>query len=170
MNEKLVLIVETAIENKLCFHQKHLQRLLNTTFSIVSDSIEEKGYEMADVQFQIAKFLKELPKSINGIKRSELYAKGADLLCLLFNSLNVEITKEECFIFFHLRELGKFRTKEDIVFKELKSEWGMHKDYALEEDDFLEAVRELKNHGLIGHRRGTITLNDATVFRYKMVD
>ena len=113
------------------------------------------------------KFLKEFPKTLNGIKHSELYAKGADLLCLILNTLNVEITKEECFIFFHIREIGKFRTKEDIVFKELKSHWGMHKDYKLEEDDFLEAVRELKNHGLIGHRRGTITLNEATVFRYK---
>lgn len=170
MNDKLISIVEKAVEDKLCFHEKHLQRLLNTTVSVVSDSVEEKGQEMADVQFQITKFFKELPKSINGIKRSELYAKGADLLCLIFNTLDVETTKEECFVLFHLRELGKFRTKEDIVFKELKSEWEIHKEYVLDEPDFLEAVRELKNHGLIGHRRGTITLNEATVFRYKMVD
>jgi hypothetical protein len=170
MNDKLIYIVETAIENRLCFHEKHLKRLLNHSFELIADSVEEKGADMANIQFHIARFLKDLPKSINGIKRSELYGKGADLLCLCLNTLNVEITKEECFVFFHLRELGKFRTKEDIVFKELKSEWGLHRDYALEEDDFYEAVRELKNHGLIGHKRGTITLNDATVFRYKMVD
>jgi hypothetical protein len=170
MNDKLISIVETAVEKELCFHEKHLNRLLSQSFHIVDDSVEERGEEMADIHFQISKFLKDLPKSINGIKRSQLYAKGADLLCLILNTLDVEVTKQECFIFFHLRELGKFRTKEDIVFKELKSEWGMHRDYVLELDEFLEAIRELKNHGLIGHKRGTITLNDATVFRYKMAN
>lgn len=168
MLESLENIIEVAVEQKLCHHEKHLRHLLSNCFSIVSDSVEEKGIEMADVHFNESKFFKDLSKTLNGIKRSDLYRCGAELFCLIFNTLNVEVTKEECFIFFHLRDLGKFRTKEDKVFNELKGEWGIHKDFKLEKEDFEEAVRELKNHGFIGHRRGTITLSESTVFRYKL--
>lgn len=170
MNDKLLEAHEIAIENGLSVQEKHLRQLLSNCFTIVKDSIEEKGSDMADVQFFVMKFFKELPRTLNGIKRSELYEKGAKLLCLIFNKLDVDVTEQECFVLFHFRELGKFRTKEKKVFNELKVEWGLHKDYSLDEPDFLEAVRELKNHGFIGHRRGSITLNEACVFRYKMVD
>jgi hypothetical protein len=170
MNEKLQEAIEFALENKYSVQEKHLRQLINNCFTIVKDSADEKGTEMADVQFFVMKFFKELPRTMNGIKRSELYAKGAKLMCLLFNKLDVDVTEKECFVFFHFRELGKFRTKEPKAFNELKSEWGQHKEFSLDEPDFLEAVRELKNHGFIGHRRGAITLNDACVFRYKMVD
>ncbi len=170
MNEKLQEAIEIALENQYCVQEKHLRHLLNNCFLIVRDSAEEKGADMADVQFFVMKFFKELPKTLNGIKRSELYKKGAKLLSLIFNKLDVEVSEKECFVLFHFRDLGKFRTKEAKAFNELKTEWGLHKDFSLDEPDFLEAVRDLKNHGFISHRRGAITLSEACVFRYKMVE
>lgn len=167
MNEILTKIQEVAIENKLISNEKNFKRLLHKNFSIVKDSIEEKGEELADVHFKIAPFMKDLPACFNGIKRSELYKTAAEVLYLIFSEFSVEIEKEECFVWFHFREIGKFRMKEEQVMNDLKAEWGLHKEFTLDKANFEYAVRQLKNHGLINLRRGSITLPDATVFRYK---
>lgn len=170
MNDKITKIVEYAVENKLITNEKNFKRLVSKNFSLIKDSVKEKGEDLADLHFKVLAFTKDLPACFNGIKRSELYLKAAEILYFMFNELSIEVEKEECFIFFHFRELGKFRMKEDKVFEELKSEWGIHRDYAMTRADFDYALRQLKNHGLIGLRRGAITLNETTVFRFKLID
>jgi hypothetical protein len=167
MNESIIEIIEIAMENKLCLNEKKLTRLLNKNFTVVKDTIEDKGEDLADILFTIGPFCKEIDAVMHGVKHSLIYKNAAELLHLLFTKLSVDISKEECFIWFHFRGLGKFRTKEEKAFKELKSEWGMHKDYAMDMSDFEVALRELKNHGILNLRRGAITLPESCVFRFK---
>ena len=166
MNETIIEIIEIAVESKLTLNEKKLTRLLNKNFTLVKDSAEEKGEDLADILFNIAPFCKEIDAVMHGLKHSVLYKNAAELLHLMFTKLSIDISKEECFIWFHYRGLGKFRTKEEKAFNELKSEWGVHKDYAMDFADFEVAMRELKNHGIINLRRGAITLPDSCVFRF----
>jgi len=170
MNEKINKIVEYAVENKLITNEKNFKRLVSKSFSLIKDSVKEKGEELADLHFKVMSFTKDFPACFNGVNRSELYKNAAEVLYFMFNELSIEVEKEECFIFFHFRELGKFRMKEDKVFEELKSEWAIHRDYEMPKADYEYALRQLKNHGLIGLRRGAITLTDTTVFRFKLID
>lgn len=167
MNETLLEIVETAMERKLVHNEQKLSRLLTKSFSVVKESIEEKGEDMADVHFKIAPFFKEIDGVMHGVKHSKLYGNAAELLYLLFTKLSVEVEKEELFIWFHFRDLGKFRKKDDKAFEELKGEWGVHKDYKMDRSDFDYALIQLKNHGILNIRRGSITIPETTVFRYK---
>ena len=167
MNESIIEIIEIAMERKLCLNEKKLTRLLNKNFTVVKDSIEDKGEDFADILFNVGPFCKEIDAVMHGVKHSVLFANAAELLHLMFTKLSIEISKEECFVWFFLRDLGKFRTKEDKAFNGLKSEWGMHKEYAMDKADFEVALRELKNHGVLNLRRGAITLPDSCVFRFK---
>lgn len=167
MNETILEIIETAMERKLVHNEKKLTRLLNKNFTVVKDSIEEKGEDLADILFNVGPFFKEIDAVMHGVKHSLLYANAAELFFLIFSKLSIEIEKEELFVWFHFRDLGKFRKKDDKAFEELKSEWGMHKDFKMDRDEYDYALRQLKNHGILNLRRGAVTVPDSCVFRFK---
>jgi hypothetical protein len=51
MNESIIEIIEIAMENKLCLNEKKLTRLLNKNFTVVKDTIEDKGEDLADIYY-----------------------------------------------------------------------------------------------------------------------
>ena len=87
--------------------------------------------------------------------------------CTIFDEFDINVSPEEAFIIFNLKDLGKFRTKDKKLLNDLKGFWGTHKEYALEDSDFNETLRELKNVGLIDFRRGAITLPENLVIKLK---
>ena len=99
--------------------------------------------------------------------REKRYDAGTHALMTILNQLGVDIEKEDCFILFHVRELGKFRIREEKLFKELTELWARYKDYKLEPNDFSYALKDLMRKKLIGYRRGNVTLNESVLIRYR---
>lgn len=139
-----------------------LDDCINTRTALNTMPGEEGVFE-----FKYQKFLKEYAASLNGVSKSDFNKTAVDILVTIFDEFDINVSPEEAFIIFNLKDLGKFRTKDKKLLNDLKGFWGTHKEYALEDSDFNETLRELKNVGLIDFRRGAITLPENLVIKLK---
>ena len=86
---------------------------------------------------------------------------------IVAEQLGVELDKEECFILFHIRDIGKFRLKEAKLKSEMTILWREYKEYALCDQDFSYALKSLMKKKFIEYRRGSIQLNPNVIYRYR---
>ena len=129
-----------------------LQRMLN------SMDLDNPVYE-----FKIQKFFKELPPLLSEYPRKERMSLILELSQNIFKHFGYELSLSECFVLFELREIGKFRLKDDKFFATLDKSWQEYSDYRLDKDEFKYALKELKNIKLIDLRRGAIMMSPEVV-------
>lgn len=164
MNETIESILKRAdFANK----EDKLRALLNSCLSVSKDS-EKSTYAIHDnVLFKINDFFIGLKKILNSEKKDKAFLLGVDILGIVLDELGYEMDKEDVFIFYHLRDLGKFRLKESKLKDELKVLWRQHKEYQLEDQDFSRSLKYLMRNNLIDYRRGNLWLKLSTVISYK---
>ena len=163
MEEKFNKIVENISFKKKQLFKIHLDKCLSLYFPEKAE--EDPRY--TGVIFRIQDFFKGFTPFINEHGKDKKYEAGVEVLNLIFEELELEIDKEECFMIFHLRDLGKFRKKESDFLKELKGLWGTYKDYKLDDLEFSHALRNLRNNKIIKYRKGNLHLNQNIILYYK---
>ncbi|MDB9787029.1 hypothetical protein OAB57_02900, partial [Bacteriovoracaceae bacterium] len=106
---------------------------------------------------------------VNDLGKDRKYEMGVNLLEVILSELELKNDRTECFILFHLRDLGKFRIKEAKLHQELMSLWGQYKDYKLNNADFSHSLKNLMRTKVVIYRRGSISLNPIVRVRLQEV-
>ena len=151
--DKIELKNTTAL-SQLITQNFRTQRMLN------SMDLDNPATEL---RFQ--HFLRGLRQLVSEYKIKE----GMDVMITIiettFDAWGYEISRQECFLLYHLKDLGKFRIKDDKYFSQMEEQWATFKDYKMEKDEFKQSLKDLKNIKFIDLRRGAITFNPVVVLR-----
>ena len=159
--------IENIVEKIGFVKKEDFRILLQKSIHISNDSSNSEDLENPNIIFKLDTFFKGFPTFINEFGKDKKYESGVHALQTIFDQLGVEIEKEDLFILFHVRELGKFRIREEKLFKELTELWQRYKDFRLEKQDFSYSLKELMRKKMIGYRRGNITLPQSILIRYR---
>lgn len=164
MNETIANIVErTSITKKDLF-----EALISKCIKLSDASGKESYSEFPNVIFDMDRLFKGFSPFNNELGKNKKYLAGVETLMIVFDELGIEIEKEECFILFHIREIGKFRIKEAKLLEELQELWahGYH-DFKLEGGDFSYALKSLMRKKVMAYRRGSINFVPSVLIRYR---
>lgn len=163
--------MEETIENiveKVNFSKKQLfGEFLARCIHISNDSTKSTYAIHDNMGFRISEFFKGFSSFQNEYGKDKKYLAGVEALMAICEELGVDIDKEECFIMYHLRDLGKFRMKETKLYDELKLVWQKHKEFELDKQDFSYALKSLMKKKFIEYRRGNLYLNPSVIIRYR---
>jgi len=164
-------VIDNIVE-KISFTKKDaFSVFLNQCIHPYTCKEEEEERELQrqykSVVFKMSFFFKNFSPFINENGRDKKYESGVEALFLISEELGIEIDKSECFILFHLRDQGKFKIKESKLLKELKDIWGQYKHYALDDQDFSAALRNLRDERIINYRKGSLLVSPTIILRYK---
>ena len=163
MNETYENICE-----KIAFNRKdEFHKLLTKSIHVSNDSGKSTYAVHDNVIFKMNVFFKGFSPFHNEIAKGKSYEAGVHALSVIFEELAVEVEKEECFILFHIRNLGKFRLREDKLLKELKDKWHEYKAYTIPDQEFTRALKNMMRTGLIDYRKGNLHLKPSLLIRYK---
>jgi len=163
MKEIRELILERLdIEKK-----EKITRLLNNCIKIGINAEKIEHATSDEVVFKMEQFFKGLPAALNEITKERKYAVTFHTIEVVLEELGLEIDQDECFILYHIRNLGKFRMKEDKLLAELKIEWKTHKEYAVDDVDFSRCLKRLMRAKIIDYRKRNLSLKQTLVLCYK---
>lgn len=159
------------ITEKIGFHKKQafsqfLKQCIHTYKSKEEDEREQLR-EYKSVVFKLNIFFNKFSPFIYEFGKDKKYEAGVEALYVVCNELGIEIDKSECFILFHLRDQGKFKIKEAKLLDELKKLWPHYKHYALDDQNFSRALRNLRNERTIDYRKRVLVPVPTVLIRYK---
>lgn len=167
MEDQIELVISGIIE-KIEFHKKELfLKHLTSCIHRSADSSQSTYAKYDNVVFRIQDFFKGFSPFINEFGKERKLNSGVHALYIILNELGLDVDKAECFLLFHLRDLGKFRMNEEKLKKDLKGLWGTYKEYALSDQDFSYTLKSLKRQKLIDYRKGNLHLSNIAIIRYK---
>jgi len=132
-----------------------------------ADMEREQLREYRSVVFKLNTFFKNFSPFIYELGKDKKYESGVEALYVICNELGIEIDKSECFILFHLRDQGKFKIKESKLLNQLKNLWPQYKHYALKDQDFSRALRNLRDERVIEYRKHALVPVPTLLIRYK---
>lgn len=159
--------IDNIVANIEFEKKEEFKLLLEKSIHVSKDSSNEELLENPNLIFKMDTFFKGFPLFINEFGKDKKYVAGTHALMTIFEQLGIEIDKEDCFILFHVRALGKFRMREEKLLAELNELWPRYKEYKLEALDFSYAIKDLMRKKLIGYRRGNVTMNESVLIRYR---
>lgn len=163
MHEIKDLILERLnIEKK-----EKITRLLNNCLKIGINADKREHATSDEVIFKMENFFKGLPAALNEVPKDKKEAVTFHTIEVVLDELGLEVEKEECFILYHIRNLGKFRMKEDKLLAELKIEWKTHKEYAVDDNDFSYCLKRLMRAKIIDYRKRNLSLKQTLTLCYK---
>ncbi len=137
---------------------KAVESLLAKSF-VEHRRLNSTDLAQAQVEFRHIFFLNGLKEVVNHIPKKEKIPKIINLILLTFASVNFVLDEKEAFVLYHLRDLGKFRLKDEKLFHKLEESMHLHPEYKLELTELRNILKELKNIKLLNYRRGTTTIN-----------
>lgn len=156
------------IYNSVGFDKKESFRVFLQKCINVSLDPHKSTYAVHDnMTFRIDEFFKGFTTFINAYGKDKKYKAGVDALSNICKELGIELEDSELFIFFHLRNLGKFRMKESTLKDELKPLWKQYPEYQMDDSDFSYALKNLMRNKFINYRRGNMYLNSSLIIRYR---
>ncbi|MGK0367349.1 MAG: hypothetical protein ACI9QD_000483 [Thermoproteota archaeon] len=120
-----------------------------------------------NILFKIDTFFIELSKVLNDIPKAQRIPLGVETLRIVLEELGVDIIKEEAFILYHLRDLGKFKIRDTKLKQELKIAYNQYKEFTVEESDMPHTIKDLMRMGVIEYRKGLLAISKNLVIRYK---
>lgn len=142
------------------------KQLLYKCIVIVKDPDEKYELDYIEIGFKIQDFFKGFSPFINHYGKDKKYKAGAEALGVIYDELGIELEPTQCFILFHLRELGKFRAKDSKLILELRPLWGQYKEFKMDDGEYAYALKDMMRKNVINFRRGNITLNPQITNRY----
>ncbi len=143
------------------------EKLLKSCIREVWDQEKEPDPRFQSITFKISTFFEGFTAFQNFYGKDKKYVAGAEVLYLIFEELQVDIDESECFILYHIRDLGKFRKREAELLKELTNLWQQFPDYRLGDRDFSKALKNMMRNKLIQYRKGNLHLNPSVLLRYE---
>lgn len=166
-NEAVEQIIENLLET-IPFKRKelfseHLQKCLH-----VSNYSEGRTFNYNEfVTFKVDSFFKGFGPFQSEYGKNRAYQAGVEALRTISEEFGLELEEAECFIWFHLRKLGKFKVKEDVLRAELKAVWKEYQEYALDDQDLSYALKNLMRSKCIDYRKRNIQLKKTLIIRYR---
>lgn len=152
MQERIQNIME-----KISFSKKQLfQEHITSCIYILKEPDANPRYEI--VMFQLEQFFKGFPTFINERGKDKKYEAGVEALSVICNELDINIDESECFVLFHIRNLGKFKIRESKLYEDLLREWPNYKHYKIEEEQFVYSLKNLMKNKLINYRKRNLQL------------
>ena len=131
------------------------------------ESDRESQRTFRSIIFNLDFFLKNFAPFINEHGKDKKYEAGVEALYLISEEIKLDLDESDCFILFHLRDLGKFRIKQSKLYEELQKAWSQYKHYRLDEQDFSKALRAMRKSKVIEYRKGNLQLASTIIIRYK---
>lgn len=163
MQETIENILERVELNKKDKLAVWLGRCIKTS----DDSCKRTTATHDNVLFKMDVFFEGLAKSLNETVKEKKLLVGVEILEVVLDELGFEIEKEDAFLIYHLRDLGKFKITDKKLKEQLKGMWGQYKDYVLTDQEFSRTLKILMKMGLIDFRKGNLTLKKEVLIRYK---
>ncbi len=163
-------VIDAIVKNANFNNKENLRSFLNNCiyqYYNENEADKESQREYKSVVFKLSYFYKNFSPFVNAYGKDKKYDAGVEALFCIAQELKIEIDKSECFILFHLRNLGKFKIKESKLLMELKGLWGQYKEYALDDQSFSAALRTLRDERLISYRKGSLSVSPTIIIRYK---
>jgi len=163
MQETIEAILERVELNK----KDNLAKWLGRAISVSDDSTTRTTQTHQNILFKTDVFFEGLNQALNETVKEERLLTGVGLVEIVLDELGFEIEKEDAFIVYHLRDLGKFKITDKKLKEQLKGLWGQHKDYALDDQEFARTLKHLMRTGLLDFRKGNMTMKKSVIIRYK---
>lgn len=166
-NRHMQEVIDTIVE-KVSIRKKELFRtLLNKCLHESTDPDKVAHQEFPNVVFKQETFFKGFTALLNEQSKDKNYELGTEAITIICQELGFDMEKEECFILYHLRDLGKFRKKDADLLKELKVLWKTNIEFILEDGEFAYALKSLMRKKFINYRKGNLYLNPNIIIRYR---
>lgn len=163
--------MKETIENimeKIKFSKKqNFETFVSSCLHYSGDSSESTYAVHKNVVFKLDTFFKGFTSFVNEFGKNRKYEAGVHAIKTICDELAVDIDEEECFILFHLRDLGKFRMKESKLLDELKNLWRDYPEYKLDDQDFSYALKSLMRKKFIDYRKGNLHVKSSVIIRYR---
>ncbi len=163
MHETIKIITE-----RVNFEKKDkVSPFLNRCISLSKDTTKRANAIHENVLFKADAFFEGVTRLTNELTKNQKIRKGVETLQIVLEELGFEIEKEDTFILFHLRDLGKFKITDVKLREQLKVHWCQFKEYAIDDHDFSYSIRKLMKMGLIDYRKGRLNLKQNIIITYK---
>lgn len=134
----------------------------------VSTETSKSTYAIYDnVVFKVDLFYEGLKKILNQFPTEKRAALGIQTITIIFEELYLEVEKEDVFLYYQLKDLGKFKIKDHKLKEDLKILWKTHKEFELNDQEFAYSIKELMRKGIIDYRKGSINLKKSILVRYR---
>ncbi len=149
--------------------QQKFAELLPKCIHISSDSSKSTYAIYENLIFKLDTFFKGFENFQNEFGRDKKYIAACHALGAIFEELGFDIEKEELFILYHIRDLGKFRKREKDLHDELKKLWSNYpyKEFAMDDQDFSHSLKNLMRMKLIDYRRGNLHSKQSVIIRFR---
>lgn len=159
MNVKEHILERVQISNEKALSNLLVQNLKTQT-RLNSQTLEKPIYEL-----KIQHFLRSLTPLVGEFKKKEAMKKMVDIIACFFDYWDYELSAEECFMLYQLKDKGSFRLKDQTFFQELQKKWQEYPEYEVDESDFKQSLKDFKNLRLIELRRGSFTFSNLITLR-----
>ena len=160
-------IINTIVE-KLPFDKKDkVNQLLCHCIKESLDSGKRTTAEYENVVVKVEPLFQAISKFLNDVPTVNKLTFGVESIDIIFNELGLEIDKEDSFLIYHLRDLGKFKMRDSKLKEELNTLWKEHTEYALTDQEFSRTMKVLMRMGILDYRKGNLTLKNEIMIRYK---
>lgn len=163
----LAEVYENILEKSKFDKVDKFEKLLKSSITEVWDQEKEPDPRFQCISFKLAVFFEGFTAFQNFYGKEKKYIAGVEGLQLIFDELQVEVDESECFILYHIRDLGKFRKRESELLKELTNLWHQFPEYKLEGIQFSKALKNLMRNKLIQYRKGNLHLLPSIMLRYR---
>ncbi len=150
---------QDIVDQLMLSNEMQVSHLISNSFT-VHKLLNNMAFQKPVTDFKIPKFLLGIKAVLNEVPKAQIMDKTIDLILLVLDQLDYEISREEAFVLYSLKDLGRFRMKDSKLFSDLESLYSTHPSYRLDKSDFKDVLKELKNVGLIELRRGAIMLSE----------
>lgn len=160
-------VIDKLVEAIPVTKKDPLKKLLRKTVRLSKDSTVSTYSIYPNILFLSVEFLKGLTPLLQEFGKNNEYTEASKAFCLICEELGIDIEKEEAFILYHMRNLGKFRTREEDLYKEMIKKWQVYNDFKLDQVDFAHAMKGLMRLDLVHYRRRNISLNTQIIIRYR---
>lgn len=159
MDIKQAILDEVELKNVSALSQLITENLKNQR------ELNSMQLDKPVVEFRIQHFLRGLKPLVSEFKKTEAMDAITKIISTLLGQWEYDLSPQECFVLYHIRDLGKFRLKDDKLFAQLQTEWSVHKDYVIDKNELKQILKDFKNIKFIDYRKGTVVFNTTVVLR-----
>ncbi len=152
--------IKTAVLEEIELKQENKLSHLYTNSLKSLGMLNNMKLDTPVLEFKLQIFLKGLESVINEVPKKEKMNTIVKIMQITFEKLGYEVEPNEAYVLYQIRDLGRFRLKDDKLWKDLEKSWGEHPQFRFEKSDYKVILNGLKNIRFIDTRRGSITLGE----------
>lgn len=160
-------VIESILENSKFEKEEKFKELLQKSLKVADESTKSTYAIYDNIIFKIETFFKNFEAFQNEFGKDKKYLAGVHALRIITDELGFEFEDQELFVLYHLKDLGKFKIREQKLEQELVKPWNNHKEFKLEGSDLTYALKDLMRAKFIEYRRGLISTNSNVLVRFR---